>query len=359
MGKCAMTAPRLLYTDTSFRDIGVTRRYSLKLSFGCRGNNSFSLSTGADLELSKRSLAYLPGTELGGIIRGPGSSSDGRSSHRVYMGTTWAGILDEHFLCPDEGASHITVSGDLANIVEMLLCREGLDELFAPGDISGISVPAMQLDRFCSLYEGLRSIYRVLDCRPTFRRESAGKTLIGCASRQSVVSDGTNATSGFTIQRLYPVNHLVCLGKGEGVDRIVVHLFANAQGFVSRVQTLFGLDEVERKYDFSTAEEDDLIERGTEKLKELQKFVEVDVKAPDAGKYGIGDAFGVLDKVTGDGVSAHVEQIDVTVEKSGKPRYAFILGDAEFGVPTPKAYEAASVFFGGGAGVQQGRRIDD
>lgn len=349
VGKRPMTAPRLIYTDGVFRDAGVTRQYSLKLSFGARGANGFSLTTGAGLELVQRTLVYLPGTELGGIIRGPGSKGDGRTVHRVYAGTTWAGILDEHVLCPDTGSSHIVVSGKLGNVINALIEREGLGELFQADVDMDLTVPNLRLDRHCTLYKGIRDICRALDRRPTFVRESAGKTIIGCASRNSVMNDGTKANDGFEIQRLYPVNHLVCLGKGEGADRITVHLFANRYGVVSRVQTLFGLDEVEQVYDFSTAEEDDLIERGTEKLRSLQKFIEVDVKAPDAGKYGVGDRFGILDKITGDGVSALVEQIDVAVDKSGKPRYSFILGDAEFGVPQAQDGIAASVFFGGGA----------
>lgn len=343
-----MTAPRMIYTDAAFRDAGVTRQYSLKLSFGCRGQNKFSLATSAALDLKQRTLSYLPGSELGGIIRGPGSKGDGRTVYRVYTGTTWAGILDEHFLCPDEGKSHIVVSGTVEEIIDWLLAREQVDELFEAADSGGLRVSNLQLDRHCSLYEGIRAVCRAVDCRPTFLREAAGKTRVGYVKRAAVVSDGTNAANGFTIQRLYPVNHLVCLGKGEGVDRVTVHLFANRFGAVSRVQTLFGLDEVEQKYDFSTAEEDDLTERGIEKLRELQKFIEVDVKAPDVGTYGVGDSFGILDKVTGEGVSALVEQVDVVVEKSGKPRYSFVLGDAEFGVPQPQFAVPDSAFFGGG-----------
>lgn len=343
-----MTAPRLIYTDEAFRDLGVTRRYSLKLSFGCRGSNGFSLTTGTGLDLRQRTLAYLPGTELGGIIRGPGSKGDGRSVHRAYAGTTWAGILDEHFLCPDEGSSHIVVSGPIEGIIDWLIEREGLGELFQAEDCGGLVVPSMRLNRYCTLYEGIRDVCRAVDCRPTFVRDANSKTRIGYVPRRAVMSDGTNATSGFSIQRLYPVNHLVCLGKGEGVDRVVIHLFANRFGAVSRTQTLFGLDEVEQKYDFSTAEEGDLIERGIEKLRSLQKFVDVDVKAPDAGKYGIGDSFGIIDKATGDSVSALVEQVDVVVERSGRPRYSFALGDAEFGVPQDEGSVPASVFFGGG-----------
>lgn len=349
VGERLMTAPRLMYTDKSFRDIGVTRQYSLKLSFGSQGTNGFSLTTNADLALEQRTLAYLPGTELGGIIRGPGSKGDGRMVHRVYAGTTWAGILDEHFLCPDSGSSHIVVSGTVESIIDQLVAREDLTEIFEADIGSGLTVTNLRLDRHCSLYKGIRDVCRAVDCRPTFKREAAGKTRIGYVKRNAVVSDGTNATSGFTIQRLYPVNHLICLGKGEGADRVEIHFYANRFGVVSQVQTLFGLDEVEMKYDFSTAEEDDLMERGPEKLRDLQKFIEVDVTAPDVGRYGVGDSFGVLDKVTGDGVSALVEQIDVVVDKSGKPRYSFILGDAEFGIPQSDSTVPDSVFFGGGA----------
>lgn len=42
------------------------------------------------------------------------------------------------------------------------------------------------------------------------------------------------------------INHLICLGKGELADRLVVHLYADAEGNVSEAQTFFGNDERDR-----------------------------------------------------------------------------------------------------------------
>ena len=57
------------------------------------------------------------------------------------------------------------------------------------------------------------------------------------------------------------VNHLICLGKGELKDRMVIHLYVDSAGNVGQTQYYKGIDEVEAVYDSSGAEQDDLLKR--------------------------------------------------------------------------------------------------
>lgn len=44
------------------------------------------------------------------------------------------------------------------------------------------------------------------------------------------------------------VNHLVCLGKGELKDRLVIHLYVDEKGNVGQTQYYRGIDEIEETY---------------------------------------------------------------------------------------------------------------
>ena len=67
-----------------------------------------------------------------------------------------------------------------------------------------------------------------------------------------------------------PVNHLICLGKGDLSERMVRHLYMDARGNISETQTFFGVDEVTETYDYSNVEsEEELITGGTQRLQEL------------------------------------------------------------------------------------------
>ena len=61
----------------------------------------------------------------------------------------------------------------------------------------------------------------------------------------------------------------MCLGKGELAQRTVIDLYADESGNVSKTQSMFGIDEVERAYDYSSAEDADLEQEGIKRLKEL------------------------------------------------------------------------------------------
>ena len=96
------------------------------------------------------------------------------------------------------------------------------------------------------------------------------------------------------------VNHLICLGKGELKDRVVLHLYIQKDGTVGTTKYYTGLQEVVDVYDFSSAESEELTEKGTEKLLELanQKQFAMDITKTDINMQ-VGDIIGGRDYITG------------------------------------------------------------
>lgn len=86
----------------------------------------------------------------------------------------------------------------------------------------------------------------------------------------------------------------------------MVHLYADPQGRVSGVQTLFGADEVAELYDYSSADVETLVEKGTERLLKMQDFGSVDVEARENAGLSVGDIVTGRDEWMGIEVTAEV-----------------------------------------------------
>lgn len=88
------------------------------------------------------------------------------------------------------------------------------------------------------------------------------------------------------------INHLICLGQGELTDRLVIHLYADADGNISRTQFFTGVDERVDVYDYGNAEtEAELIKGGTERLESLKDYKEMTMDVEDVAA-DIGDIVG-------------------------------------------------------------------
>ena len=114
-----------------------------------------------------------------------------------------------------------------------------------------------------------------------------------------------------------PVNHLICLGKGELSERQVIHLYADSKGNISEKQTFIGIDEVAEKYDYSNVESlEELQKSGIEKLKEYwsSDAVSMDFASEDT-VYDIGDIVGTKEINTGIFVKEKITKKIVTINK--------------------------------------------
>ncbi len=122
-------------------------------------------------------------------------------------------------------------------------------------------------------------------------------------------------------------NHLICLGKGELAQRQVIHLYADAEGNISTVQTITGINEIVDVYDYSSAESlDELEAGGIERLQEAQKCsVSMDFDA-ESTVYDIGDIVGSKDIITGIEVTASITGKTITINK-GKITIQYKVGE--------------------------------
>lgn len=316
----------LTYTDASWARAGALRAFSLDMEFGGgEATNDFELAVPPGVFLEVGALVYADGTEYGGVVDGFGIDCSKSPAKRTYTGRTWHGVLAGKVVVPE--GDHFSVEGDANACVAAVIDRVGDCGLFeAESAPSGIEVPRFDLPRFCDAYTGLRRMLASAGARLSVARER-GRVLLSAVPASPTVETSATCASLRLAANERPVNHLVCAGEGEGGERAVVHLYADASGAVSREQSLFGLDEVAELYSFTTADEERLVEGGTERLRGYQDAVEASMSVPEGGPLTVGDVVSCRVPEAGASASAEVESVVVSVGPNGA-RVSPQLGEA-------------------------------
>ena len=166
-----------------------------------------------------------------------------------------------------------------------------------------------QFDRYVDLYSGLVKMLRASGLKLRLRNDGDKVAMSAMPVRtigDSIDSDLIDFTAK---QAAHPINHLICLGKGELKDRTVIHWYADANGTFSHTQTLKGLDERTATYELSNAEADELEDKGRQKFQELRNTSTIDVDIPDGIDADVGDR----DNNTGLVVTAEISKKIVKV----------------------------------------------
>ena len=285
----------LIYTNSDYEWQGVIDGYDLDLAFG-DDENDFQLTVPVGVEVERGSLAFFPYTEYGGVIDEKGFSNKDGAPKVTYKGRTWQGVMAKQVVRPNKGQDHLTMTGDVNDIISSLITRQNVSDLFEAQPPCGVST-TYRFYRYIDMYSGIRMMLDSVGMRLDVERGD-GKVMLG-AVQSDVVIDDTIDSQRFKFEawnNMRPVNHLVCLGGDELAARTVVELYMDGSGNVSRKQTFFGIDNVEEAYDYGNAEDTDrLVEGGTERLKEYYRQANsCDLSLPEGYEYHIGDMVGVM-----------------------------------------------------------------
>ena len=307
----------LSYTNALHVDQNELRSYTFDGEIGKSTDNDFTLQVKAIAHCCDYgSYIYyeyidaegkIVATDYGGIV--DGIDSDTGAGTVTYMGRTWSGVMNSKVICPPSGQTHYSVSGDLHAITRQILHDTGLDGLFSvEAGNSGFNVKKKDF-RFTYVYKSLLEMYQEVGAK-LIMYYSDGIVYVR-AERVADYShdEWDNDQYDFSVMKAKNfINHVICLGSGEGLDRAIVHLYQDQNGNVSETQTFFGLDEIISIYDYSNAGTDDnnaeLIKGGTKVLNEAYEKSNALDSAFDSGNtYDIGDIVGATESTTGISVS--------------------------------------------------------
>lgn len=313
----------LIYTDSDRQDIGVLKGYYCDLAYGRDENNLECTLDLNDHCCAADSYIYIEGTEYGGVV--DSISVDTAAEEVVYYGRTWHGILNSKIIVPlktgetgsggvtvkttdDDGSLvnvYLVISGDANNCLAWLVDRIELDSLFAIDGTAGVNITEYKFTRYCNGYDGILQMLKSSGLKLQMSYDAVRrKTVLNAVPivNYADVSDISSDLFEYRASRKYnSVNHLICLGQGELADRIVVHLYADADGNISGTQTQFGAAEYVSIYENTSDDsKKSLRDDGKAYLKELwaQEAMEISVNENEL-EYDINDVVMTSDHVTG------------------------------------------------------------
>lgn len=282
----------------------------LDVEFGDSGANDIELTVGAasGQRVAMGSVVYVDGTEYGGIV--DSSESDSREGAIRYAGRSWHGILAGKIVCPPSGQDHRTADGEANACILQIIGLLGLSGVMtaSAGD-SGVEIQGFAFDRFCDGYAGLRKMLASAGARLAISYDSRSSMAVLSAVPIVDWTAGIDSDmAGVEVKRVHrTVNHLISLGEGEGAARIVRHDYADEDGAISQVQTLFGVDEIAMTYDYGNADAARLAEAAPERLSELMDGDSLKASLDGAEwEYAVGDVVPGTDIDTGESVRVEV-----------------------------------------------------
>lgn len=318
----------LIYMNHSREDVGILHEYKLDLAYGI-DENDFELQIPASAHCCGEGFfLYIEGKEYGGIVDSIGSDTDAQEV--TYTGRTWHGVLNSKIIEPNTGAGYLVLNGEANAILGALISRLGLADLFvASGENSGLTITSYKMNRYIAAYDGIRKMLDTVAGKLRFTLAD-GKVILSAHPRGDYTQNGELDSDlvGLKVKRHYhPVNHLICLGRGELADREVIHLYVDAAGNISKNQTFTGIDERTDVYDNSNAESlEDLESGGVDRLKELALADEVETAFDeDDDIYDVQDLVGATDNITGLTATAEITKKIVTIE-SGQITISYKVG---------------------------------
>lgn len=310
----------LIYADENRKDLGVLLDATFDLAFGADENNFRCVIGRADHCCKDGFYLYLEGTEYGGII--DILDVDTGSDTVAYEGRTWHGILDGKILCPDTGEDYLTLSGEANAVLGQLIGRMGLSDLFeASAEDSGLQLTEYRMERYVTGYYGIRKMLASVSGKLKMIYNGT-KVILAAVSLADYSQDEEWDSSQMdfrVVKNAHPVNHMVCLGRGELSEREVLHLYTDQDGNISAVPTFTGQQEIAETYDNANAESiEELGQGGRERLQEAYSSagsIRIDFEAGQ--EYDIGDIVGAREEVTGVFVSSPIVKKIVTVNRKG------------------------------------------
>lgn len=327
----------LIYMNSEMVDQGILQDFEMDLAFGANENNFECRIPASSHCCDAGFFLYIEGTEYGGTVDAIEVISE--TGEVVYSGRTWHGMLGSKIIMPLQSGEtstpevtvkesdangvsnvdrYLIISGEANACIRFLLDRLGLSGLFNASDMdSGVAIKNFQFDRFADGYSGIVKMLGKAGMRLQIEYKSE-KVILSAQKQYNYATDEEFDPELVNMQlkkKIKAVNHLICLGTGELENRMVIHLYADANGNISQTQTQFGMDEYAAIYDYSAVEsEEELLKQGTEHLESLWLPDEMVIRLDDSSDfYHVGDKVGATDSTTGLSGSAAIRKKIVTI----------------------------------------------
>ncbi|MEE0649060.1 hypothetical protein [[Clostridium] scindens] len=300
--------PELIVADPNGREMGFVRE---NIKFDLDIGSTYDFELRLDLNVWKKekfwygNIIYIPGTEYGGILEDLEVIT--KTNEIVFRGDAWRGMLRKKVVEPPSGKDHLVLNGELNSLLRQLL-GDYYEGLFVVDYIdSGIIVENWKVDRYVLLYDAIMKLLEAYNQRLKISYVQGEGLEPGTVHiRAAPITDWSSELEYSQDDRLHfdirdcrnGINHLVCAGKGQNDERLILHLYVQEDGSIGDSKYYTGLSERTALYEYTSADADSLLEYGTKQLKELQNYKKINLSISNAD-LELGDIVGGRERVTG------------------------------------------------------------
>lgn len=295
-----------IYTDPNYNELGYLAHFDADIEIGKYdvSKNDFELTLSLedrDPLFTVGSLFYKENTEIGGVIQ---RLKINTSDNTITMiGPTFRGLLEKEFVQPPNGNAYLNLNAE-ANTCINTLIGDRFDSLFTVDNVGASNINVKYNVRDINLLQALEKSLGASNARLCIRHQVDGKIHL-YAEKINDLSDTLQYDNDYQIDMIVkteskPYNHILCLGKGELLDRLRVNLYLQSDGSWSESnETYKGLNRKTYKHeDVNVENHDELIKNAIEKVAEANESdtLEISFDADDAELF---DIVGAKENVTG------------------------------------------------------------
>lgn len=323
-----------IYTDPNYNELGYLAHFDADIELGKYdvSKNDFELTLSLedrDPLFTVGSLFYKENTEVGGVIqRLKVNTSD---NTMALIGPTFRGLLEKEYVQPPAGSAYLTLNGE-ANACINTLIGDRFDGLFVVDNIGASNINVKYDVRDINLLQALEKALGASNARLCIRHRTDGKVHL-YAEKINDLSDTLQYDNDYQIDMIVkteskPYNHILCLGKGELLNRLRVNLYLQSDGSWSETnQTYKGFNRKTYKHeDVNVENRTELIKNATEKVAEANESntLEISFDADDAELF---DIVGAKENVTDISFKEPITQKIIKIS-DGDISISYKVGDA-------------------------------
>lgn len=324
-----------IYTDINYNELGYLTHFDADIEIGKYdvSKNDFELT----LSLEDRdplftigSLFYKENTEIGGVIqRLKVNTSDNTIT---LIGPTFRGLLKKEFIQPPNGNAYLTLNGE-ANACINVLIGDRFDGLFVVDNIGASNINVRYDVRDINLLQALEKSLGASNAKLCIRHHIDGKVHL-YAEKINDLSDTLQYDNDYQIDMTVkteskPYNHILCLGKGELLDRLRINLYLQSDGSWSESNQVYtGLERKTYKHeDVNVENHDELIKNAIEKVAEANESDTLEISF-DADNAELFDIVGAKENITGISFKEPITQKIIKIS-DGDISISYKVGDAK------------------------------
>lgn len=324
-----------IYTDGSHNELGYLAHFDADIEIGKHdvSKNDFELTLSLedrDPLFTVGSLFYKENTEIGGVIqRLKINTSDNTIT---LIGPTFRGLLEKEYVQPPAGSAYLNLNAE-ANTCINTLIGDRFDSLFTVDNVGASNINVKYNVRDINLLQALEKSLGASNARLCIRHQVDGKIHL-YAEKINDLSDTLQYDNDYQIDMTVkteskPYNHVLCLGKGELLNRLRVNLYLQDDGSWSESnQVYIGLERKTYKHeDVNVESRDELTKNAIEKVAEANESDTLEISF-DADNAELFDIVGAKENITGISFKEPITQKIIKIS-DGDISISYKVGDAK------------------------------